>query len=43
MCCARYSGDIGILQDTEQRLEAAAQADAKALTNAGLKLSWKRS
>ena len=30
----RFSGDIDIFQDTEQRLEAAAQADAKALTDA---------
>jgi hypothetical protein len=38
----RFSGDIDIFQDTEQRPEAAAQADAKALTGAGLKLSWKK-
>ena len=38
----RFSGDIDIFQDTEQRLEAAAQADAKALTEAGLKFSWKK-
>ncbi|HXJ93424.1 MAG TPA: nucleotidyl transferase AbiEii/AbiGii toxin family protein [Terriglobia bacterium] len=38
----RFSGDIDIFQDTEQRLEAAAKADAKALTHAGLKLSWKK-
>jgi Nucleotidyl transferase AbiEii toxin, Type IV TA system len=38
----RFSDDIDIFQDTEQRLEAAAQADAKALTDAGLKLSWKK-
>ena len=38
----RFSGDIDIFQDTEQRLEAAALADAKALTDAGLKFSWKR-
>lgn len=37
----RFSGDIDIFQDTEQRLEAAAEADAKALTDAGLNLSWK--
>lgn len=37
----RFSGDIDIFQDTEQRLETAAQADAKALTDAGLKLKWK--
>lgn len=38
----RFSGDIDIFQDSEQRLEAAAQADAKALTEAGLKFSWKK-
>jgi hypothetical protein len=38
----RFSGDIYIFQDTEQRVEAAAQADAKALADAGLKFSWKR-
>jgi hypothetical protein len=38
----RFSDDIDIFQDTEQRLDAAAKADAKALTDAGLKLSWKK-
>ncbi len=38
----RFSADIDIFQDTEQRLEAAAQADAKALTDAGLKFAWKK-
>jgi hypothetical protein len=38
----RFSGDIDIFQDTEERLEAAAQADAKALTDAGLKFTWKK-
>lgn len=38
----RFSGDIDIFQDTERRLEAAAEADAKTLTDAGLKLSWKK-
>jgi hypothetical protein len=38
----RFSGDIDIFQDSEQRLESAAEADAKALANAGLKLSWKK-
>jgi hypothetical protein len=38
----RFSGDIDIFQDTEQRLEAAAQADAKALSAAGLEFSWKK-
>jgi hypothetical protein len=38
----RYSGDIDIFQDSELRLEVAAEADARALTNAGLKFFWKR-
>jgi len=38
----RFSGDIDIFQDSEDRLAAAAEADAKALTGAGLKLSWGR-
>lgn len=38
----RFSGDIGIFQDSEQRLETAAEADAKALLAAGLKVSWKK-
>ena len=38
----RFSGDIDIFQDSEQRLEAAATADAKALTDAGLKFAWKK-
>ncbi len=38
----RFSDDIDIFQDTEQRLEAAAKADAKALTDARLTLSWKK-
>lgn len=38
----RFSGDIDIFQDTEQRLEAAATADAKALTDAGLQFTWKK-
>jgi hypothetical protein len=37
-----FSDDIDIFQDTEQRLEAAAQADAKALNDAGFKLTWKK-
>ncbi len=36
----RFSGDIDIFQDTELRLEAAAQSDAKALSDAGLQFSW---
>jgi Nucleotidyl transferase AbiEii toxin, Type IV TA system len=38
----RFSNDIDIFQDTEHRLEAAAQVDAKALTDAGLKFAWKK-
>lgn len=38
----RFSADIDIFQDTEERLHAAAEADAKTLTAAGLKLAWKR-
>ena len=36
----RFSGDIDIFQDSENRLAAAAEADAKALIGAGLKLTW---
>jgi hypothetical protein len=36
----RFSGDIDIFHDSENRLAAAAEADAKALTEAGLTLSW---
>ena len=36
----RFSGDIDIFQDSENRLAAAAEADAKAIGEAGLKLSW---
>ena len=36
----RFSGVIDIFQDSENRLAAAAEADAKALTEAGLTLSW---
>jgi hypothetical protein len=38
----RFSDDIDIFQDSETRLEAAALADEKALTSAGLKLIWKK-
>lgn len=38
----RFSGDIDIFQDTEQRLQAAAAADERTLTAAGLRLSWKK-
>ena len=37
---AAERSDSDIFQDTEERIEAAAQADAKALTAAGLKLTW---
>lgn len=37
----RFSGDIDIFQDTEQRLQDAAQADAKALAAAGLKFTFR--
>ncbi len=36
----RFSGDIDIFQDSEERLEAASEADAAAITEAGLKLTW---
>jgi hypothetical protein len=39
---ARFSGDIDIFQDSEGRLAAAAEADARALSEAGLKLTWGR-
>lgn len=35
----RFSGDIDIFQDTEQRLQAAAAADERTLTAAGLRFS----
>src|SRR6266568_1437448 len=38
----RFSGDIDIFQDSEQRLEAAAEADAKTLIEAQLDFSWKK-
>jgi len=38
----RFSADIDIFQDSERRLEAAAEADAKTLTEAGLEVSWKK-
>jgi hypothetical protein len=38
----RFSGDIDIFQDSENRLEAAGDADAIALTDAGFKLSWSK-
>jgi hypothetical protein len=36
----RFSRDIDIFQDSETRLAEAAEADGRALTAAGLKLSW---
>jgi hypothetical protein len=36
----RFSADIDIFRDSEDRLAAAADADAKALAAAGLKLAW---
>ena len=38
----RFSRDIDIFHDSEDRLEAAAQADAAALTAAGYTLAWGR-
>lgn len=35
----RFSSDIDISQDSERRLEVAAEADAKALIDVGLKFS----
>ena len=34
----RFSGDIDIFKDTEHRLQAAAEADEKTITAAGLQL-----
>lgn len=36
----RFSGDIDIFQDSEERLVTAAEADGAALVAAGLNLSW---
>ncbi len=38
----RFSGDIDIFHDSEVRLEAAAEADAAALTAAGYAVAWQR-
>jgi len=38
----RYSGDIDIFHDREERVAAAALADAQALTDAGFSISWLR-
>ncbi len=37
----RYSGDIDIFHDSAEGLAAATDADAQALTGAGLNLSWR--
>jgi hypothetical protein len=36
----RFSSDIDIFQDSEERVSAAAESDAHALINAGLELTW---
>ena len=36
----RFSGDIDIFHDSEQRLEEASEADAKALSDAGFTFAW---
>ena len=36
----RFSSDIAIFQDLEERITTAAESDAAALTEAGLKLTW---
>src|SRR5689334_8150425 len=38
----RFSGDIDIFQDSEQRLDAAATADEETLREAGFSVSWKK-
>jgi hypothetical protein len=38
----RFSRDVDIFQDSEQRLETAVEADAQALAQAGFNLSWKK-
>lgn len=38
----RFSGDIDIFQDSEERLVSAADADAATLVEAGLELSWRK-
>jgi Nucleotidyl transferase AbiEii toxin, Type IV TA system len=38
----RFSRDIDIFQDSQKRVELAAEADAKALANAGFEISWKK-
>lgn len=39
---ARYSGDIDVFQDREERVAAAALEDARSLTVAGYRVSWLR-
>jgi len=36
----RFSSDIAIFQDSEEHITTAAESDAAALTEAGLKLTW---
>jgi len=38
----RFSGDIDIFQDSEERLASAAETDALTLAGAGLQLSWSK-
>jgi len=38
----RFSGDIDIFQDSEERLASAAEADGKALAGAGLAVRWRK-
>jgi len=38
----RFSRDIDIFQDSQRRLETAAEADARALIKAGFSFSWKQ-
>ncbi len=38
----RFSRDIDIFQDSQQRLEAASEADALALIAAGFTFRWKK-
>jgi len=38
----RYSGDIDIFQDSEERLTSAAEADAASIVGAGLAFAWRK-
>jgi hypothetical protein len=38
----RFSGDIDVFQDSEERLATAAEADANTLIEAGLEFAWKK-